>query len=74
MMIASAGLALAQGAAGQAPTAPAGDAAQVKGSVKQCLLNPRGAVDGLIQADGTEVRLPAHASTRVLFLFALATR
>src|ERR1035437_1874040 len=60
MMIGSAGPALAQ-------PAPAGEPAQVKGKGAQYSLTPRGTVDGLILADGTEVRLPPHASTRLVF-------
>ena len=60
MVIGSAGLALAQ-------PAPAGDPTQVKGTVAQYSLTPRGAVDGLILTDGTEVRLPPHAQTQIVF-------
>lgn len=63
MIIGSAGLALAQ-------TAPAGTSAQmedIKGKVAQYSLTPRGDVDGLILADGTEVMLPPHTSTQLVF-------
>ncbi len=60
MMIGSAGLALAQ-------PAPVGDPTQVKGTVLQYSLTPRGNVDGLILTDGTEVRLPPHAQTQIVF-------
>jgi hypothetical protein len=63
MMIGSAGLAMAQGA-------PAGAPAQtpdIKGKVAQYSLTPRGDVDGLILADGTEVMLPPHNSTQIVF-------
>jgi len=62
-LIGSAGLALAQ-------PAPAGGPAQIpdiKGKVAQYSLTPRGDVDGLILADGTEVMLPPHNSTRLVF-------
>lgn len=64
-------------AAGTAPhtrgTAQAGvvyDPAQlpaIKGTVAQYSLTPRGDVDGLILADGTEVHFPPFASTRLVF-------
>ncbi|MGD0073639.1 MAG: hypothetical protein ABSD31_04795 [Candidatus Binataceae bacterium] len=63
MMIGSAGLALAQ-------PAPAGNPAQmpeIKGKVAQYSLTPRGDVDGLILADGTEVFWPHHFSTELVF-------
>jgi hypothetical protein len=61
--IGSAGLAMAQ----QTPAPPAGDATEVKGKVAQYSLTPRGAVDGLILADGTEAYLPPHLSTQIVF-------
>jgi hypothetical protein len=65
MLIGSAGLALAQ-------PAPAGNPEQtqmpeIKGNVAQYSLTPRGDVDGLILTDGTEVNLPPHASTQIVF-------
>ena len=60
MMIGSAGVALAQ-------PAPPGDPTQVKGTVLKYSLTPRGNVDGLIMTDGTEVRLPPHAQTQIVF-------
>ena len=60
MIIGSAGMALAQ------PTPP-GDPAEAKGKAAQYSLTPRGDVDGLILADGTEIRLPPHASTLLVF-------
>jgi hypothetical protein len=62
-IIGSAGLALAQ----QTPATGPGDTTHVKGKVAQYSLTPRGAVDGLILADGTEVGLPPHASTQIVF-------
>lgn len=38
-----------------------------RGRVKQYTLTPRGDVDGLILADGTEVKLPPHLSTQVVY-------
>ena len=63
--------ALTGGAAvyGQAP-APLWDATQLpetKGTVKQYTLTPRGEVDGLILNDGTEVKLPPHLSSQVVY-------
>jgi hypothetical protein len=63
MMIGSAGLALAQ------PALP-GDQAQMpelKGKVAQYSLTPHGTVDGLILTDGTEVNVPPHVSTQLVF-------
>lgn len=40
---------------------------QTKGVVKQFTLNPRGDIDGLLLADGTEVKLPPHLSTQTAF-------
>jgi hypothetical protein len=60
MLIGFAGLAMAQ-------PAPPGNPMEVKGKLAQYLLTPRGNVDGLILADGTEVRLPPHVSTQLVF-------
>lgn len=40
---------------------------QTKGIVKQFTLSPRGEIDGLLLADGTEVKLPPHLSTQTAF-------
>ncbi|KTS16931.1 hypothetical protein NS228_28730, partial [Methylobacterium indicum] len=40
---------------------------ETKGTVKQYTLTPRGDVDGLILADGTEVKLPPRLSGAVVF-------
>ena len=40
---------------------------ETKGSVKQYTLTPRGDVDGLILADGTEVKIPPHLTAQVVF-------
>jgi hypothetical protein len=50
-----------------AQTAPAGDPTVVKGTVVQYSLTPGGAIDGLILADGNEIRLPRHVSSQVAF-------
>jgi hypothetical protein len=39
----------------------------IKGKVAQYSLTSRGTVDGLILTDGTEVNLPPHASTQLVF-------
>jgi hypothetical protein len=52
------------------PGAPVWDSSQLpetKGTVKQYTLTPRGDVDGLILADGTEVKLPPHLTTQIVF-------
>lgn len=63
------GAAIAIGVAGLAIAQPAssGDRIEVKGKIVQYSLTPRGAVDGLILADGTEIRLPQQVSTQVAF-------
>lgn len=40
---------------------------ETKGTVRQYTLTPRGDVDGLILADGTEVKLPPHMTGQVVF-------
>jgi len=40
---------------------------QIRGVVKQYTLGPRGDIDGLLLADGTEVKLPPHLSTQTAF-------
>jgi len=45
----------------------AGAVTQAKGTVKQYTLTPRGDVDGLILNDGTEVNLPPHLSSQVVY-------
>ncbi len=58
------GIAVAQNAATYDPAQlPA-----TKGTVAQYSLTPRGDVDGLILADGTEVHFPPHLGTQLVFL------
>lgn len=62
-----------------AQTAPAGSTATTtaasaqiptqQGQLKQFLLNPRGDIDGLILADGTEVNTPPHLSEQLAATF-----
>ena len=59
-MIGSTATALAQ-------TAPPGERTEVKGKVLQYSITPRGAVDGLVLVDGTEVLMPPHLSTQLVF-------
>jgi hypothetical protein len=40
---------------------------ETKGIVKQYTLTPRGDVDGLILSDGTEVTLPPHLTSQIVF-------
>lgn len=40
---------------------------ETKGTVKQYTLTPRGDIDGLILADGTEVKVPPHLTAQVVF-------
>jgi hypothetical protein len=56
--------------ASTAGTAPVYDPDQLpaqRGKVQQFTLTPRGDIDGLILADGTEVVLPPHLSTEVAY-------
>jgi hypothetical protein len=60
---------LAQGVA-MAQRAPTYDPAQLpefKGKIAQYTLTPRGDVDGFLMSDGTEVHVPPHASTQLVF-------
>jgi hypothetical protein len=67
--------ALAFSAAGTAPPpamgqAPLYDPQQLptyRGQVQQFTLTPRGDIDGLILADGTEVKTPPHLSTQLAY-------
>jgi hypothetical protein len=62
---------LASGVAVYAQTAgPLWDPTQLpatRGTVKQYTLTPRGDVDGLILNDGTEVKLPPHLTSQIVF-------
>jgi hypothetical protein len=52
------------------PPAAAGDLQQLPatgGTVSRYTLTPRGDVDGLILADGTEVHFPPHLSTQLVY-------
>jgi hypothetical protein len=40
---------------------------ETKGTVKQYTLTPRGDVDGLLLNDGTEIKLPPHLSTQIVY-------
>jgi hypothetical protein len=54
---------------GQAP-GPVWDASQLpetRGVVRQYTLTPRGDVDGFILNDGTEVKLPPHLTSQIVF-------
>jgi hypothetical protein len=46
----------------QLPPAPAAATEQIAGAVGMYLLIPRGEVDGLLLADGTQVKFPPHMS------------
>ncbi|KTT06835.1 hypothetical protein NS2R_22690, partial [Pseudomonas oryzihabitans] len=61
-----------------AQTAPVGSTATTtasaqiptqQGQLKQFLINPRGDIDGLILADGTEVNTPPHLSEQLAATF-----
>lgn len=57
------GVALAQ----KGPVYDPAQLPEVKGKVAQYLLTPRGDVDGLMLADGTEVHVAPHVSTQLVF-------
>jgi hypothetical protein len=70
VLLAATLLAAGAGSVAFAQREPAYDPAQlpeVKGTVAQYLLSPRGDVDGLILADGTEVHLAPFLSTQLVF-------
>jgi hypothetical protein len=50
-----------------AQPASSGDPTRVEGKVAQYLLTPSGELDGMILTDGTEVCLPPHLSTQLVF-------
>ena len=60
LIASSAGIAGAQ----QAATYDPGQLPAIQGRVGQYSLTPRGDVDGLILADGTEVHMPPHLGTQ----------
>ncbi len=61
------GIALAQNATRNATTYDPSQLPTIRGKVAQYSLTPRGDVDGLILADGTEVHLPPHLGTQLVF-------
>ena len=54
-------------AAGQAPLYDPQQLPAQRGQVQQFTLTPRGEIDGLILADGTEVKTPPHLSTEIAY-------
>jgi hypothetical protein len=62
MLAAIGGVALAQ-----APTYDPDQLPTIQGKVAQYTLTPRGDVDGFILADGTQVHVPPHLSTQLVF-------
>ena len=60
----AAGIAVAQ----NAPTYDPAQLPAIQGKVSQYSLTPRGDVDGLILADGTEVHLPPHLGTQLVYM------
>lgn len=47
--------------------APAGEDAELRGTVANYTLTPKGDVDGFVFSDGREVHLPPHLSTALVF-------
>jgi hypothetical protein len=62
LLAAAGGVALAQ-----APTYDPDQLPAIQGKVAQYTLTPRGDVDGLILDDGTQVHVPPHLSTQLVF-------
>ncbi len=50
-----------------AQAVPVGDQTELKGKVAQYSLNAHGALEGLILADGAEIRIPPHIATQLAF-------
>jgi hypothetical protein len=66
--LADQGLAMAQGAPGvRAPVYDPAQLPEFKGKVAQYTLTPRGDVDGFLMTDGTEVHVPPHVSTQLVY-------
>lgn len=65
LVVGAGGVALAQQAA--TPHDPA-QLPAIKGTVAEYSLTPRGDVDGLILKDGTEIHLPPHLGTQLVFI------
>jgi hypothetical protein len=62
-----AGIAVAQNAGADAAIYDPTQLPAIEGKVAQYSLTPRGDVDGLILVDGTEVHLPPHLGTELVF-------
>jgi hypothetical protein len=63
LLVGAGGVAAAQNAA----TFDPGQLPAIKGTVAEYSLTPHGDVDGLILADGTEVHLPPHLGTELVY-------
>ena len=63
LIAATSGVAFAQ----KGPVYDPAQLPEVKGKVAQYLLTPRGDVNGFMLADGTEVHVPPHLSTQLVF-------
>ena len=63
LLAGASGIALAQNAATYDPS----QLPTIRGKVAEYSLTPRGDVDGLILADGTEVHLPPHLGTQLVY-------
>ena len=68
LLAGGAGVAIAQGAMGSATTYDPAQLPAIQGKVASYSLTPRGDVDGLILADGTEVHMPPHLGTQLVFV------
>jgi hypothetical protein len=67
LLAGAAGAAVAQDAANGAATYDPSQLPATQGKVAEYSLTPRGDVDGLILDDGTEIHLPPHLGTQLVF-------
>ena len=67
LLVGGVGAAVAQNAMTNAATYDPSQLPAIQGKVAQYSLTPRGDVDGLILADGTEVHLPPHLGAQLVY-------
>ncbi len=67
LLAGASGIALARNAMQNTATYDPGQLPTIRGKVAEYSLTPRGDVDGLILADGTEVHLPPHLGMQLVY-------
>ena len=67
LLVGGAGAGIAQSAMTDAASTNPSQLPAIQGKVAEYSLTPRGDVDGLILADGTEVHLPPHLGTQLVY-------